>query len=398
LTENVINLYMHEVAMHVDHNVEEFKPPFTEEGLRGSGVSRDDSTPLTAAHIDALSACLTSIDGAFEAFFALDIDTIRTLPILYFVRVAYTVVVLIKMYFAAAKPNSELGKVINKDHMKVESHLDNLLDKFRATAADDKSRPASKFLMVLVMLKTWFHRSKTSKRPSVSISGGQPFAPGDAETPAPTPGPAIGNPPPPTPRQQQAAVAQMHTPQTTDYSEANTPLQLLSEVATGPHGTPRAAPPATSTAEGTAMYPTSSNDWHPSQQPRSSAPPAQQQQLPPFSYTTDPSSGYPVLYPTARGPPPTTSSGTGGPSGPTGNIDPSLAQIPGMFGLDMAGDLTDFSGMGDGFEQAMGLTLGDAGDFGRYFQDDAFWGVMMDMGVSGGGGGGNVFQGQAGFS
>lgn len=44
--------------------------------------------------------------------------------------------------------------------------------------------------------------------------------------------------------------------------------------------------------------------------------------------------------------------------GSQSNIDPAL------------GVSTDFDfNMGDGFEQAMGMTLGD-GDFGRYFQDD----------------------------
>jgi hypothetical protein len=115
MAEHVVNLYMHEVAMHVDHNVEEFKPPFTEESIRNTGLEEDEaSRPLTSAHITALSTCLTSIDGVFEAFLSLDVDIIRTLPILYFVRIAYAVVVLIKMFFAAAKPNSELGKVINK--------------------------------------------------------------------------------------------------------------------------------------------------------------------------------------------------------------------------------------------------------------------------------------------
>jgi len=45
------------------------------------------------------------------------------------------------MYFSAASPNSELGKVIDKDNMKVEQYLDGLLDKFRAAAEDDRCRP-----------------------------------------------------------------------------------------------------------------------------------------------------------------------------------------------------------------------------------------------------------------
>ncbi len=112
MTEHVLNLYMHEVALHTDHNVDEFKPPFTEENLRGAGEAGGNSlNHLTPSHIAALSSCLTSIDGIFEAFFSLEIETIRALPVLHFVRIAYAVVVLIKMFFAAATPNSELGKV-----------------------------------------------------------------------------------------------------------------------------------------------------------------------------------------------------------------------------------------------------------------------------------------------
>jgi hypothetical protein len=214
--------------------------------------------------------------------------------------------------------------------MKVENYLDGLLEKFRATAADDKSRPASKFLMVLVMLKTWFHRSKTNKRPSVQLNGSL-FGPGqnsEAETPGQTPGPSgLTTAQPPVIQNQQQ----------TEYSEANTPLQLLSEVATG--GTPR--------PESRNQYP--SSDWHQNQQPSShqqqpSASPAQQPQQP-FPYPNTGSSnsmipGYAMMY------------------GSQSNIDPAL------------GVSTDFDfNMGDGFEQAMGMTLGD-GDFGRYFQDD----------------------------
>jgi hypothetical protein len=214
MSEHVVNLYMHEVAMHVDHNVEEFKPPFTEEGLRGSSTAEPDR--LSPAHISALSTCLSSIDGIFETFLSLDVEVIRALPIFQFVRVAYAVVALIKMYFAAATPNSELGKVIDKDNMKVDYYLDGLLETFRATAEDEKSRPASKFLMVLVMLKTWFHRQKDGKVPPMSSTQcaceTQPSAPSNGAD-------------------EQAA--QQHNPQAPEFSPANTPLQLLSEVATG---------------------------------------------------------------------------------------------------------------------------------------------------------------------
>lgn len=324
MTEHVVNLYMHEVAMHVDHNVDEFKPPFSEDVLRG-GVG-DKPEPLTSSHVAALSVCLKSIDGIFDTFLKLDPETIRCLPVAHFVRVAYAVVVLIKMYFAAATPNSELGKVINKDHMKVEQYLDGLVEIFRASAAEEKSRPASKFLMVLMMLKTWFHRQREGKLPpttqpaegstilSISSAGKT-----DTGTPALTPDK------PPQNNQRQ--------PQQPGYGPANTPLHVLSDLATG-----NQAGSASRTAETSPNFPPTPADWN-------------QQQYPNYD---------PALM---------AQNVTGFGNIPMGNIDPSL-------GMDLGYT------MGDGFEQAMGMTLG-VGDFGNYFGDDTFFNSLMDS-VGGG--------------
>lgn len=318
MTEHLINLYMHEVALHVDHNIEEFKPPFTEETLRGgAALKRESATPLTPTHIAALSTCLTSIDGIFTSFLCLEIDVIRSLPVMHFVRIAYAVVVLIKMYFAAAIPGSELGKVIDKDNMKVEYYLDGLLEHFRSTAADDKSRPASKFLMVLIMLKTWFHRQRSHKRPSENGSQGpQPSGP---ETPAHQPE-DFGQ----TPGPQHT-----HLNQPREYSPANTPLQLLSEVATGSNQA------QTSRPDSRNQFNANQQDWNQTQQQ------SYGYQPPPPGFNM---SGVPFGMP---------------------NLDPAL-------GVGVDYDIN----IGDGFEQAIGMTLGD-GEFGQYFGDDAFFGAMM---------------------
>lgn len=316
MTEHLVNLYMHEIAMHVDHNVEEFKTPFNEDAFRGNGDCHDIA--LTPAHIDALSVCLTSIDGIFETFLKFDVDTVRCLPVANFVRVAYAVVVLIKMYFAAATPNSELGKVINKDNMRVEQYLDGLVDIFKASAADEKSRPSAKFLMVLLMLKTWFHRQREGKLPSTTMPLGEstpaPAAVMTSEAPE-----TVNNP-------SQKSMQQRSGPQG-GYSPANTPLQLLSEVATGNSG-------RQSRSDSTNNYQGSSNDWSYQNYSNNNRSPMGQ--------------GYGSIPP---------------------NIDPSLVM--------------DFNyNMGDNFEQAIGMTLG-AGDFGSYIGDDAFFGGLLLDSVGG---------------
>ncbi|TVY73392.1 Transcriptional regulator WAR1 [Lachnellula suecica] len=315
MTHHVVSLYMHEVAMHVDHNVDEFKPPFTEETLRGVGDREPEA--LTSTHISALSSCLTSIDGIFETFFQFDIETIRCLPIFNFIRVAYAVVVLIKMYFAAAQPNSELGKVINKDNMKVEQYLDNLVATFKAAAADEKSRPSAKFLMVLIMLKTWFHRQREGTVTRVSPTGSASTL--FTETIADTPSDA--NP------RQKAQGNQKNGQQ--PFSPSNTPLQLLSEVATGN---------SRHQAENAGQYSGTSSEWQT---------PAQGYDMNQFSI--------PQSYP--------------------------MPAFDSNLGMDLSYT------MGDGFEQAIGMTLG-VGDYGY---DDAFFGNLMDS--VGAGSGFNEFSG-----
>ncbi|KAK3310699.1 uncharacterized protein B0T15DRAFT_426320 [Chaetomium strumarium] len=223
----VINLYMHEIATHSDTG-DDSNPNVNDMLLRSDA-------PLPLAHVRALSACTKAIDGIFEVFLSLDVQTIRCLPVFNFVRVAYAVVVLIKMYFAASSPKSELGKYIPKDDMKVEQHLEDLLEKFRATADKDRSRPAGKFLVVLVMIRTWFHKQKQSQ--SGGSNQGSGAAATDTQLP-PFPFPGSGERDTPTPVPQQR-------PQQQDYS-TSTPLQLLSEIAT--HNSAAASGPGTSSS------------------------------------------------------------------------------------------------------------------------------------------------------
>ncbi len=154
-----MNLYMHEVAMHIVPNIDCFR----DESDTVANHDLESTELLTPAHIGALTVCLTSIHQIFDTFLAFAVDTVRNLPIFQFVRVICGCVFLIKMYTAAASIGSEFGKVISKEDLMVEQYLRNLLNRFKAVAEHGKSRPARKFLMVLVMLKTWFDKHSTAK-------------------------------------------------------------------------------------------------------------------------------------------------------------------------------------------------------------------------------------------
>lgn len=261
LHHQTLNLYMHEIALHVDHNVDEFRPPYPDEHLK---EHREPPQPdmLTPSHISALTTCLSAIQSVIGIFLSYDCETVRVLPIFHFVRVAYAVVCLTKMYFAVTSPNSELGRVISRESLKVEHTLDGLLESFRVAAEGEKCRPASKFLMILVMLKTWFQKQKggTPKDPALgrtAHAGGRSLSPNGVEDHCPlrralyemkyergapdTPRSGAGYPPCSSQSEEpmrgdccgHATQRHENHQAPSGYSTANTPLQLLSEVAMG---------------------------------------------------------------------------------------------------------------------------------------------------------------------
>lgn len=214
---DVVSLYMHELALQAREL--DIRSPCHADILRNGLVQNEK---LSIAHINAVSESLMSIQGLLSSFLAMDVFSIRCLPVFNFVRVAYAVVMLIKLYFSAAAPGSELGRIFDKDEMRAGQQLDALLDKFRATAADDRCRPAAKFLVVLVMLRSWFFKQVKADAKGV----GTPRSPMPLVSASPAP-----QPPGDTP-----------IPQPPDHpSTANTPLQLLSEVAAG-SGASRSTP------------------------------------------------------------------------------------------------------------------------------------------------------------
>ncbi|KAK0733980.1 hypothetical protein B0T26DRAFT_736788 [Lasiosphaeria miniovina] len=341
------NLYMHELATQNE---------FGDEGKMIPTNENQDALdiPLTPAHISALSACLTAIDGIFEIFLSLEVEAIRCLPIFYLVRVAYATVVLIKIYFAASSPKSELGKVIDKDNMKVEQHLDNLREKFRAAATDEKSRPASKFLIVLVMLRSWFQSQKQSQNQN--------------------PGAPLTGPPPCLKETGQRT--DREGPQQPDYSTtANTPLQLLSEVATGqnsanvnaaaaansmlrPNGTNvldmLSSVPNTTGAGGTSGN--SSASWYGNARP------------PPYM----PYGSTPASDSTAGD-----TSGGGGGAGGNSGTNVFNGQFPAPWLNNAFSADFDYSMLGDGFAHAMDLTLGGFGDGSSAMEESVLY-VMQE--------------------
>ena len=155
-TEGIINLYMHEIAMHHNHNIDDFRPPFNATPIEGP----PDPDNVTPAHIEALTTCIHSAHTAFDAFLSMDIKMLRGLPTLFFVRTSYAAVALIKMYTAVSAKGSKFGTIFKKEDLKVEFYLDRLIEALTKTCEGGMSRVAHKFSLIFNMLKSW-HMKRT---------------------------------------------------------------------------------------------------------------------------------------------------------------------------------------------------------------------------------------------
>ncbi|OBR15209.1 Fungal specific transcription factor [Colletotrichum higginsianum IMI 349063] len=367
------------IALHT--KTDDIRPPFDTATLKDGMLT---SLTLTTSHINALSACLSAIDGIFDAFLAMEVPSIRCLPVFNFVRIAYAVVVLIKMYFSATAPGSELGKVIDKDNMKVESYLDALLEKFRAAASDDRSRPAAKFMVVLVMLRSWFlKQSKGLATGGPPGSGGQ-SAFGSAATPGvamPTSTSQVEQTPAsthtsrpiertPMEDQQRAFQPGPPPPRMREYPAANTPLHLLSEIATNDH----------------SGRVTNNMLWNP--------PPSSARQ----SFLYDPSAVTPTPLGGSRAGPGTASSGTVDHPSVSSNTNTGSAAAP-WTNSAWAGDLQDM-GFDVGFTEGLSLEEITTG-FGASpdsLSNGMRYVMAQDPWLSGIGGFENLFEGMPGAS
>lgn len=248
-TGGIINLYMHEIAMHHNHNIDDFRPPFNATPIEGP----PEPDNITPAHIEALSTCIHSAHAAFEAFLTMDIKMIRALPTLFFVRNSYAAVALIKLYSAVSAKGSKFASIFKTKDLRVEYYLDRLIEVLARACEDGMSRVANKFSLIFNMLKSW-HMKRTEPSHNGSNPDSRQRTPAGRGNPqtmyksvAPQPEfPNLGwNSPTRAVMDQRAAARQ----------QPRSGLQMLSEAAMGP-----APPPPPVMAQ--------SQQWMPMSQPQ----------------------------------------------------------------------------------------------------------------------------------
>lgn len=232
--EFLTSLYMHEIALHTNHNVDDFRAPFSEESIRANS---SQSSVSSAAHSSALTQCLRAVQNMFDLFLAFDMDVKRALPVFYFVRVAYAVLVLVKLHFAINSPFSEIASVINPAEVRIEERIESILQSFVEIDKLQAFRPPNKPIEIFSKLKDWFSKNANRKPAAADPPRGRDASPRGHKT-----------------RQEASRPIQQHDSashsgprgqeaQTARYNDT-TPLHFLSDVATTTNQNPYGVGPA----------------------------------------------------------------------------------------------------------------------------------------------------------
>ncbi|KIW83329.1 hypothetical protein Z517_02574 [Fonsecaea pedrosoi CBS 271.37] len=148
-----LNLYIHEIAVHYDHNVDDFRP----------GVSQLEQRRapdfVTSAHIEALSTLLESSQRVLDVYLSLEVKCARNLSNIYIVWNAYAVVVLIKLHWIFSSSESKFGSIFVPD-LKTGYYLDAIIHRLGEVSAGGMNPCAEAFGFVFMKLKIWhMHRS-----------------------------------------------------------------------------------------------------------------------------------------------------------------------------------------------------------------------------------------------
>lgn len=150
-----IRLFLFEIALHLDHQAEDFRAPYQMGGVVQPWAQEDVERIPTQVLAGCIAECVTSAHSLLNIFLAMDVDACRALPVFSYVRISFAAFVLAKLCLSATHPKSRIGQVLDKSSLKVESYMDRAILHVRNIVGPKRGRVPSIFLALLFKLRQW---------------------------------------------------------------------------------------------------------------------------------------------------------------------------------------------------------------------------------------------------
>jgi hypothetical protein len=146
-----LRLFLHELALHIDHSPEDFKAPYQMGVIHPCGDRDIPIKPVVAAIADLTASSHALID----AFVDMGTQIARFQPIFAFVRVSFAAFVLAKLCLSAYSPESRLASAIDRSALQAEPYVDKLILFVHDVIGPKGRHVPSLFLALLFKLRQW---------------------------------------------------------------------------------------------------------------------------------------------------------------------------------------------------------------------------------------------------
>ncbi|KAB8265007.1 hypothetical protein BDV32DRAFT_145041 [Aspergillus pseudonomiae] len=174
-------LYLHELVLHVNHNIQEFKAPFSVKSLETCNFI--DMHGPDPSCLSMLRTIVRAAQGLLDSFLRLSTsDMIALPPHIYGGRVIYAMILLLKIQKAITLSGQALSECITADELRVEVYLERLVLVSKSLIAEDARSALSRAFLVMPQLKQWLHTHQIKNLPGsdkTEMVEGLPFQTSD---------------------------------------------------------------------------------------------------------------------------------------------------------------------------------------------------------------------------
>ncbi|KXS96103.1 hypothetical protein AC578_7773 [Pseudocercospora eumusae] len=141
------------VVLYVDHDLEDFRPPFR---VRPLDASVPPSARLTPFVTRTVMALVETIHSALDAFLQFDAVNLLAAPIVYYIRTLHPFTILLMLDMASRRPENEIGKILDENNLKVSYYFQAFHQMLQGATDSEARRTPSKFWAIIKRMESWW--------------------------------------------------------------------------------------------------------------------------------------------------------------------------------------------------------------------------------------------------
>ncbi|CAG8962092.1 hypothetical protein HYFRA_00005135 [Hymenoscyphus fraxineus] len=163
-----IEIFIHEIALHDDHNPSGFMPPYKLDEI----LSISQNIHANSAYVKESTIIISSAHAILDIFLETNVEVLRSFPIYNFVRLAYAVLVLTKLLISSKTSTSLIGSALDDQTIRLGFYIQALIEKLGAAVGPMECRAPFTFLGLLMRLRIWYKSQQydTQFKPPTNLS------------------------------------------------------------------------------------------------------------------------------------------------------------------------------------------------------------------------------------